>query len=227
MGLGGIASANLGNSTIWALASSALANTLWSDLCQPAAAFRLGLVGINERELLSIVELAMLNNDREYTRSAAPGHLLTGITSSNAIDDLPLWSRDPVFSHMDFVRLKSKKLAGSDIQTSQMEESQLPLSEQLSLASTEGESHKVILGAVQQKLARSLQMAVEDIDCGKIVSTYGVDSLIAVEVRNWILKEFKAQIPVFQIVQAQYLQSLAEKIAAKSPFMKKTTAEKQ
>ena len=40
MGPGGIASANLGNSTLGALASSALANTLWSDLCQPAAAFR-------------------------------------------------------------------------------------------------------------------------------------------------------------------------------------------
>jgi hypothetical protein len=44
--------------------------------------------------------------------------------------------------------------------------------------------------------------------------------LIAVELRNWFVRELKAQMPVFQIVQAKSLLALAEKVAGKCLLVK-------
>lgn len=184
---------------------------------------RLGLVGINEKELMSIIEVAMLEPSQDRYDGTERGHLLTGITSSNQEDDLPFWSRDPVFSHMDFVRLRGKSASAAESGPQAKSASSRPLAERLGDAISEAEGIQEILDDLQQKLARSLQMTVEEVDPHKSVSTYGVDSLIAVEVRNWFLKELKVQVPVFQIVQATSLHSLAEKAAAKCPFMKAST----
>jgi hypothetical protein len=42
-------------------------------------------------------------------------------------------------------------------------------------------------------------MALEDIDVGKSTGAYGIDPLIAVDIRNWIFREAKADVPVFEI----------------------------
>lgn len=49
-------------------------------------------------------------------------------------------------------------------------------------------------------------IALHDIDTASPTSQYGVDSLVAVELRDWILREIEADIPVFEILQASSLQ---------------------
>jgi acyl carrier protein len=54
--------------------------------------------------------------------------------------------------------------------------------------------------AIIEKLAKSLvgMQDKTDIDWNKQLQIYGVDSLLAVELRNWLVKEFKADITVFE-----------------------------
>jgi acyl carrier protein len=59
---------------------------------------------------------------------------------------------------------------------------------------------RIVADALAQKLARSLSMAEDDVDRDKPLFAYGVDSLVAVELRNWIGKEFAADVPVFDIM---------------------------
>ncbi|KAH7070080.1 hypothetical protein FB567DRAFT_598626 [Paraphoma chrysanthemicola] len=59
---------------------------------------------------------------------------------------------------------------------------------------------QIVADALAQKLARSLSMAHEDVDRDRPLFAYGVDSLVAVELRNWIGKEFSADVPVFDIM---------------------------
>jgi acyl transferase domain-containing protein/NADPH:quinone reductase-like Zn-dependent oxidoreductase/NAD(P)-dependent dehydrogenase (short-subunit alcohol dehydrogenase family)/ubiquinone/menaquinone biosynthesis C-methylase UbiE len=58
----------------------------------------------------------------------------------------------------------------------------------------------MVADALAQKLARSLSVSSEDIDQSRPLFEYGVDSLVAVELRNWIGREFAADVPVFNIM---------------------------
>ena len=51
-----------------------------------------------------------------------------------------------------------------------------------------------------------------------------VDSLKAVEVRNWVFREIKADVSVFEILSPTPLSALSVKIAAKSKFIKPEVA---
>lgn len=46
-----------------------------------------------------------------------------------------------------------------------------------------------MLDALLRKLARSLLMRREEVDVKKPTAAYGVDSLVAVELRNWFSRE--------------------------------------
>ncbi|XXG95634.1 hypothetical protein Hte_001902 [Hypoxylon texense] len=58
----------------------------------------------------------------------------------------------------------------------------------------------VVVKALARKLARSINIAAEDVDSAKTLPDYGVDSLMAVELRNWFRADFQAQVAVFDIM---------------------------
>ncbi|GAW26816.1 putative polyketide synthase protein [Rosellinia necatrix] len=57
-----------------------------------------------------------------------------------------------------------------------------------------------VVGALKQKLARALEVQAVDVDAKRALSDYGVYSLMAVEIRNWIWREFQAKVAVFEIM---------------------------
>lgn len=60
---------------------------------------------------------------------------------------------------------------------------------------------KVVVMALRTKLARALGVTADEIDDGKGLTDYGVDSLMAVELRNWIQRDFEVSLAVFEIMQ--------------------------
>ncbi|KAK3329248.1 hypothetical protein B0H66DRAFT_634456 [Apodospora peruviana] len=75
----------------------------------------------------------------------------------------------------------------------------------------------VVVGAVKTKLARALGVAAEEIDVGKMLSDYGTDSLMAVELRNWIKRDFGADVAVFDIMGAKSIVAVGELVSARAP----------
>ena len=61
----------------------------------------------------------------------------------------------------------------------------------------------VILDAFKQKLGRLLALKVEDVHEDDTIAGHGVDSLVAVEIRNWFRKEVKANVTVFEILNGK------------------------
>ncbi|KAJ4422555.1 putative PKS/NRPS-like protein biosynthetic cluster [Gnomoniopsis sp. IMI 355080] len=59
---------------------------------------------------------------------------------------------------------------------------------------------EVVLEALKGRLARALGVSTDDIDKREALSDYGVDSLMAVELRNWVRKDFGASVSVFEIM---------------------------
>ncbi|KAI9742337.1 MAG: hypothetical protein M1818_003870 [Claussenomyces sp. TS43310] len=75
---------------------------------------------------------------------------------------------------------------------------------------------RVVAAGLRRKLARTLRMPEEDIETQKSVHAYGVDSLVAVELRYWLAKEMQADLSIFEIMGDASLGKLSGLIAKKS-----------
>lgn len=87
----------------------------------------------------------------------------------------------------------------------------------LFLASTSlPESGAIVTEALIKKLSKSFPTLETNVDARKPLHSYGVDSLLAVELRNWLAKEFSAEIPVFEILGGSTFSSVGLMVAARS-----------
>jgi acyl carrier protein len=68
----------------------------------------------------------------------------------------------------------------------------------------------IILTALKGKLARALGVPPEDIDQHKALADYGVDSLMAVELRTWIRRDFRAAVAVFEIMGETSIEAVVD-----------------
>lgn len=78
----------------------------------------------------------------------------------------------------------------------------------------------LITSAMVERLAKLMMMPESDVDAGKPLSTYGVDSLVAVEVRNWIARETGVDVSVFDIMANIPIRTLAADLVGKCKLMK-------
>jgi acyl carrier protein len=83
-------------------------------------------------------------------------------------------------------------------------------------AATAEEQAQVVVHAVMARLGRALGVSADDIEPTKQLSDYGVDSLMAVELRNWIGKEFKANVAVFDLTGGASIIALGELVAERT-----------
>lgn len=74
----------------------------------------------------------------------------------------------------------------------------------------------VVVAAFRAKLARSLDVAVENVDPRGTPSDYGADSLMAVELRNWIRNDFGVSLAVFEIMGGDNILSVGKLVAQKA-----------
>lgn len=89
----------------------------------------------------------------------------------------------------------------------------------LTAVATLSQATDLIQGVVASKLAKSMMIQMEEIDVNRPVSSYGVDSLVAAEVRNWCFKELKADVSIFELLSGVTITGLAEMIAGKSALV--------
>lgn len=77
----------------------------------------------------------------------------------------------------------------------------------------------IITEALVQKTADILQMPASEVDPNRPMYVYGVDSLVAMEVRNWISREMKANMALPEILAAMPMYKFAGKIAERSKLV--------
>ncbi|KAI8633019.1 hypothetical protein F5Y19DRAFT_490219 [Xylariaceae sp. FL1651] len=70
--------------------------------------------------------------------------------------------------------------------------------------------------ALVNKMARTLGVEVKDIDHRKMPSDYGVDSLMAVELRNWLQHDFRATITVFEIMSGATIEAIGQLVTKRA-----------
>ena len=122
---------------------------------------------------------------------------------------LPPWASDPKFSHvLASVQSRTVTKAGDD--------RGIAVQQRLKQADSLDQAVELICDALVLKISNLLTITTEDVDRKKPVVAYGLDSLVAVELRNWITRDLEANVPLMELMNSPSIENLAGKIASKS-----------
>ena len=77
----------------------------------------------------------------------------------------------------------------------------------------------IIADALVRKIADILRIPPSEVDPNRSMYQYGVDSLVALEVRNWITRELKANMALLEILAAVPMETFAAQIALQSKLV--------
>ncbi|KAI1183147.1 hypothetical protein F5B17DRAFT_152383 [Nemania serpens] len=82
-------------------------------------------------------------------------------------------------------------------------------------AATVEEKAAVVLDSLSRKLARALSILTEDIDPRQPLHAFGVDSLVAVELKNWLAAEFDAELAVYELMGGRSISAICDLVTGK------------
>ncbi|KAI0436484.1 putative polyketide synthase [Xylaria telfairii] len=128
--------------------------------------------------------------------------------------DVPVLLQRSMFRHLHIIGLggdeSSSKPAGET--TDQVKNWSVAFTSARSLA----EASDVVVEGLVHKLSRALSLPPVDIEPLQPLHAYGVDSLLAIELRSWLAKEFKSDVAVFEILGATNFGAVAATVLAKT-----------
>lgn len=93
----------------------------------------------------------------------------------------------------------------------------------LAAASSYDSAVKVVSNGIIERLSSLLAVPVSELDAQRF-SFGGIDSLVAMEFRSWIVKDLKAEVSLLDIMSAQNIRVLSEKISRTSRLVSESTS---
>lgn len=162
---------------------------------------RAGLASLTETDVLRVVEWAI-------KQPSAPAQIITGISAGLGAQ----WEKSSWCREARFADLRYRKATQSQAEATTKEEKRLR--DQLTSGSVGVGAAEVICRGLVKKITVMFGLVEEDVSPAKSLADYGVDSLVAVEMRNWIMSQVGADISIFELMQSPSLAELSTKLAA-------------
>lgn len=165
-----------------------------------------GFLPLDEQDVLRAVEIAV-------AKPNVP-QVVTGISTGPG----PQWQTVPWLRENRFaaIRYQEKTQSDSSDGLDGAMASTKNLRSQIAGASSFYDAQQAILAAISAKLISMFGLDEAEIDPAKSAADYGVDSLVAVELRNWLSAQADCELSVFEIIQGSSLSELSESSAKKS-----------
>jgi hypothetical protein len=175
-------------------------------------------LGMRLDELLLLIQAAITGYTTEgcHTPTILAAGLGTGGLVLQNDTDPPFWFDDAKYRHLKLVGTHLENAVGDKDGDS------IPVSAQLKAASSIEEATEIVVTAITNRLAKQLLMFPDDLDPTKAIGRLGVDSLIAVELRNWMFRELGSDVGMFEILGDEPMSHIAVKIAGTSKFLPKS-----
>jgi hypothetical protein len=128
----------------------------------------------------------------------------------------PLGSTRPIYSHLH--TLPSRYT--SNVKAADQPGAKILPSISLQNAATLAEATDIITEAIRMQLSSLLVVSKDDIDPRRPIHMYGVDSLVAVEMKNWFAKGVGVEVGTTEILGGAAMAELAAKVVKSSRFVK-------
>ena len=128
---------------------------------------------------------------------------------------------DPDTHATNFTDAKFSHLRSADGKQSSSTASSQPSSLESSIknATSHTEIHHVLRAAIVAQVSKVLIVPAEDINPTRAISSYGGDSLAAVELRNWFARSLGASVGVMEILSGKSIDALAVQVMARSKLV--------
>lgn len=168
--------------------------------------------GLDEHELLNLIKMAIAGSE---SGTAAP-QMLTGLATggSAAAAGVDAWYlTDPKFAIM--AKIGARQAAAE----SQQQETSVHA--QLLEAKTPADAAAIVLQGLASRVAEVLHTDPSEIDEHRFLHTYGIDSLVSIQIVDWALKQCESRITVLDVMAAVPINETARRIAAKSSITPK------
>ena len=165
---------------------------------------------ISEKELLAVLDAAISSQiGRDSNYHSIVGLEYTGDQAQH------FWSHRPMFSHMRVKTIAQRRDRNESAKVPQS------VSQSLPGAPSAAAAKKLIYDCLAAKFSTVLMIAEEDLSAKKPLGGYGVDSLVAVELRNWIAREMEAKVILIELLADNTLATLTETVFQKSKLCQK------
>ena len=174
------------------------------------------MVAIKEKEFLALLEVYCdpeLDLGPEGVRAQPIIGLVTPAQIRARGLEPPPWIRRPLFSTLAQTDTLGAKGLGLPEGSAAGE---MDFTTQFVRKESLDEAAAVIASSLLQRLSVALSMAVKDIDVTRPPHVYGVDSLLALELRNWFANVWKADVAVFDITGQESIAALVGTVTRKS-----------
>lgn len=173
-----------------------------------------GYEGIHEAEFLALLD--------HYCDPTLPlptpsdSQIVTGISTPASLKSKGVaeifWMSKPLFQNR-------RQMDRMTVTASETSDSTIDYQTILATATSIAAAGDIVAQALVTKLSTALYVPEADIDIKAPIYAYGVDSLVAVEIRYWALKTFKAELAVFDILGSESIVALSLLTASKSGFL--------
>ena len=160
---------------------------------------------LTEREFLAFLRAAIEN------QHSGPEIYTCADLSTASGAAQPYWASDAKFA-----QLRHAALAGQSGEPTVADETVQSLAQLLKSAESLEAAQQAISGRLKTKLCSLLMTQEEDLDPSKPIVSYGLDSLVAVEFRNWIAKEVGARIQLLELMPSKSWGDLVALITLRS-----------
>ncbi|PQE13558.1 polyketide synthase protein [Rutstroemia sp. NJR-2017a BVV2] len=156
---------------------------------------------IPEHEFLQVLSEAVQSGDSKSNRCP---EIIIGMVAppTGAEREKPRWHANPRFSFVMHHTAKDDKESGGEVEAS--------IKEQLANTQTKEEILETMQKCFVKQLELILQAASGSIDENAPLTQLGIDSLIAVEIRSWFLKEVGVSLPVLKVLSGASARELCE-----------------
>lgn len=173
------------------------------------AAKNLGSDTICVAEVLALLGAAMTGR----LASTCNSHAITGVRIT---PNTPFWTADAKFKHL---RLAAEEEAAK-AETAVNADAPVSFHAALKASKTLEEAQDVVCRGLLDKIPAVLMIEKDDMDITRPLTSYALDSLVAIEVRNFITREFEANLQVLELLSSGSIETLAKVICGKSKILK-------
>lgn len=163
---------------------------------------RSGISSLDEKEMLLVIDEALTSarSDSDQFDTFSSAHLLTGLEhagnptfKASGYEGSSPFARDP--------RARILTAHSSAAETTSAHGKDEALSSDIAKAVRSGSSlDAAVTSRVKRELAQILAMDTDRVEIAKSLPEYGIDSMIATEIRTWLFRSFQLDVSLFQIL---------------------------
>lgn len=173
----------------------------------------LGSETVSEKEVLALLGAAITGKMTDICNN----HAITGLKLGENPQDT-FWINDGKFTHLRLAAEAAQANSGSATAT-------VSLSKALKQAKSMEQAVGLVCDGLMAKVSAVLMVPLEEMDASKAIVVYGLDSLVAIEIRNWITRELEASLQVLELLTSSSITGLAGTILQKSKLVTKELLE--